>query len=72
MRSHKVRQANLAVVIAGIALALTAAYSIAGSLQILVWNPQASVPGVTLNEIATEMTRANETLAAPLVITWAF
>lgn len=65
------RRSDLAVSIAGIALALTATYSIAGSLQILVWNPQAAVPGATLGEISAAMTRANETLAAPLVITWA-
>ena len=71
MGPHKVHRPNLAVGIAGIAFALTVAYSIAGSLQVLVWNPKAAVPGATLEEIAAAMARANETLAVPLVVTWA-
>ncbi|WP_269939597.1 hypothetical protein [Arthrobacter sp. HY1533] len=71
MGPDKVHRPNLAVGIAGIAFALTVAYSIAGSLQVLVWNPKAAVPGATLEEIAAAMARANETLAVPLVVTWA-
>jgi hypothetical protein len=40
-------------------------------LQVLVWNPLAAVPGATLDEIRADMERANETLGAPLVLTWA-
>ena len=49
---------------------LVVAYSIAGGLQILVWNPLAAAPGATLEEIRADMAQANESLAAPLVISW--
>lgn len=48
-----------------------AAYSVAGLLQILVLNPLAAVPGATLDEINAQMERANDSLAAPMVIAWA-
>lgn len=50
---------------------VVAVYAVIGALQILVWNPLAAVPGTTLSEINAELAQANETLAAPLVLTWA-
>lgn len=50
---------------------LLAGYAAVGILQVLVWNPLAAVPGATLDEIRADMERANETLGAPLVLTWA-
>lgn len=50
---------------------LVAAYAVAGTLQILVWNPLAAVPGATLPEIHAGLDQANESLAAPTVIGWA-
>lgn len=46
-------------------------YAVAGVFQILVWNPMAAVPGATLDEIHADMARANESLAAPVVLVWA-
>lgn len=46
-------------------------YAVAGVCQILVWNPMAAVPGATLDEIHADMARANESLAAPVVLVWA-
>ncbi|UVJ39476.1 hypothetical protein [Arthrobacter sp. CJ23] len=60
-----------AVAAGAVGLVLVAGYAVAGAFQILVWNPLAAVPGATLEEIHAEMARANETLAAPLVLTWA-
>ncbi|WP_426978891.1 hypothetical protein ACQCSU_06340 [Pseudarthrobacter sp. O4] len=47
------------------------AYALTGTLQILVWNPLAAVPGATLDEIHAGLNEANESLAAPVVIAWA-
>ncbi|MGX9899471.1 hypothetical protein ACW0JT_05475 [Arthrobacter sp. SA17] len=48
-----------------------AAYTVAGSLQVLVWNPLASVPGASLEEIHSKLAQANESLAPALVLAWA-
>jgi hypothetical protein len=50
---------------------LVLSYAIAGVFQVLVWNPLAAVPGATLDEIHSVMDRANESLAAPMVVVWA-
>jgi hypothetical protein len=50
---------------------LVAAYAVAGTLQTLVWNPLAAVPGATLEEIHAGLDQANESLRAPIVIVWA-
>ena len=55
---------------AGVGSAALAAYSFAGALQTLVWNPLAAVPGATLGEIYTALDNAGESLGAPRVITW--
>ena len=54
-----------AVSAAGIGSAALDAYSIAGALQTLVWNPLAAVPGATLGEIYTAIDDAGESLGAP-------
>lgn len=56
---------------AGTGFILIACYATVGAFQVLVWNPQAAVPGATLDEIRTAMAGANESLAAPLVLAWA-
>lgn len=50
---------------------LVVGYAVSGALQVLVWNPLAAVPGATLAEINAHMDQANESLAAPVVLTWA-
>jgi len=52
-------------------LILITCYATVGAFQVLVWNPQAAVPGRTLGEIRTAMASANESLAVPLVLAWA-
>lgn len=64
-------QQRRSVWIAIVGLVLVAAYAVAGTLQILVWNPLAAVPGATLEEIHAGLDQANESLAAPTVIAWA-
>jgi hypothetical protein len=54
-----------------VGLFVVAGYAAVGALQVLVWNPLAAVPGATLGEIHAELAETNETLAAPLVLTWA-
>lgn len=49
----------------------TAAYALIGALQILVWNPMAAVPGMSLQEIKTAMSSANEPLVEAPVYVWA-
>lgn len=71
MRQRKVHNSFRAAWTGIAGFIVIAAYSIVGSLQILVWNPLAAVPGTTLEEIAAQMEQANESLAAPLVIAWA-
>jgi hypothetical protein len=71
MRSREAQRACKAARIGIVGFLFIAAYSVAGSLQILVWNPLAAVPGATLDEINARMERANDSLAAPMVIAWA-
>lgn len=52
-------------------LLVVAGYAVAGAFQVLVWNPLAAVPGATLHEIHAGLARANESLAAPVVLAWA-
>lgn len=52
-------------------LIMIACYATVGAFQVLAWNPQAAVPGATLDEIRTAMAGANESLAMPLVLAWA-
>ncbi|WP_442960703.1 hypothetical protein [Pseudarthrobacter sp. MM222] len=52
-------------------LMLVTVYAVAGTLQTLVWNPLAAVPGATMAEIHAGLDRANESLGAPVVIVWA-
>lgn len=62
---------QLSIYAALVGFVLLAGYAAVGILQVLVWNPLAAVPGATLDEIRADMERANETLGAPLVLTWA-
>jgi hypothetical protein len=64
MQRHTVRAGLIGLIV-------VASYAVVGALQILVWNPQAAVPGATLDEIHAQLEQANETLAAPLVLAWA-
>lgn len=57
------------VVVAG--FLACAAYAVVGSLQILVWNPLAVVPGRELEEIYRLMADAREPMAVALVLIWA-
>lgn len=61
------RRALLALPFTAIALLLI----VAGVLHITVWNPVARVPGLTLTEIYSAMSAANETPVATIVIMWA-
>lgn len=54
-----------------VGLLIVTGYAVAGAFQVLVWNPLASVPGATLDEIHAGLARANESLAAPVVLAWA-
>lgn len=49
----------------------TAAYALIGAFQILVWNPMAAVPGMSLQEIKSAMSSANEPLVEAPVYVWA-
>jgi hypothetical protein len=49
----------------------TAAYATIGAFQILVWNPMAAVPSMSLQEIRTAMSAANESLVEAPVYAWA-
>lgn len=71
MRSREVHRPWLATWPGIVGFLLIAGYSIVGAFQILVWNPLAAVPGETLEEIYAEMDRANDSLAAPMVMAWA-
>ncbi|GHD09341.1 hypothetical protein [Zhihengliuella salsuginis] len=48
-----------------------AAYALVGTLQLLVWEPQAAVPGASLEQIRAGVERAGESLGVPIVIGWA-
>lgn len=50
--------------------AVLVGYAVVGVLQILVWNPLASVPGATLGEIHAEMHKANESLGTAWAVAW--
>ena len=59
------------VVVASVGTALVVAYAIVGSLQVLVWNPLAAVPGLALSEIHAELDRVGQSFSATPVILWA-
>lgn len=71
MGNSEIGRQRPAVWTATAGLVLVAGYAFAGTLQTLVWNPLAAVPGATLEVIHAGLDRANETLAAPVVIAWA-
>ncbi|WP_232466120.1 hypothetical protein [Diaminobutyricimonas sp. LJ205] len=66
-----IRDRSAVIMAAAIGFVVTVGYAIAGSLQILVWNPLAAVPGATLSEIEQGLARASESLGTSLVIGWA-
>lgn len=54
---------------AAVVFLVVVAYATVAALQILVWNPLAAVPGMTLGQIRHAMEEANEALhIAPVVI----
>lgn len=57
------------IVLVGVLVA--AAYAWIGAMQILIWNPMAAVPGMTLDEIKAAMSAADEPLAEASVYVWA-
>lgn len=63
------RRQLVPIVVVGVLAA--AAYATIGALQILVWNPVAAVPGMSLPEIKTAMSTANEPLVEAPVYVWA-
>ena len=44
------------------------AYALLAAVQILVWNPQAAVPGVGLDQIYADVAATGESMAAGMVI----
>ncbi|MHA7295467.1 hypothetical protein [Arthrobacter sp. HLT1-21] len=64
------RQRHIVPIVA-VGVLITAAYALIGALQILVWNPMAAVPGMSLQEINTAMSSANEQLVEAPVYMWA-
>ncbi|MBP2216556.1 hypothetical protein [Arthrobacter sp. CAN_C5] len=54
-----------------IGILTTVAYALIGAFQILVWNPMAAVPGMSLQEIKSAMSSANEPLVEAPVYVWA-
>ncbi len=71
MGNGATQRSGCAVAASILGLVAVIAYAVAGALQTLVWNPLAAVPGARLEEIHAGLERANETLAAPWVVTWA-
>ncbi|WP_241989088.1 hypothetical protein [Cryobacterium serini] len=71
MSNTEIRPPRRAVRAAAVGFAVVMVYTIAGALQILVWNPLAAVPGATLGQIRADMARADESLSANGVVTWA-
>jgi hypothetical protein len=65
------KQQRRVVPIVLVGVLATAAYAMIGAFQILVWNPMAAVPGMSLQEIKTAMSAANESLVEAPVYVWA-
>ena len=65
------KQQRHGVPIVLVGVLITAAYALIGALEILVWNPVAAVPGMSLKEIKTAMSSANEPLLEAPVYVWA-
>lgn len=57
------------IVLGGVLIIST--YALIGALQIIVWNPMAAVPGMSLQEIKTAMSAVNEPLVEAPVYAWA-
>lgn len=55
----------------GLGFLAVTAYAVLGTLQVLVFNPLAAMPGMTLAQIQHAMEKEDESLAAPLVFSWA-
>lgn len=54
-----------------IGTALVTAYALVGALQVLVWNPLAAVPGLSLQEIYVELDHVGQSFSPTPVIVWA-
>lgn len=63
-----VREHRRAIAAAVIGTVLVCAYAIFALVQILWLNPHAAVPGVNLEQIWQDMSAADESMSAPLVI----
>jgi hypothetical protein len=72
MGNRTIGQRGRAVWVALVGMVLVAGYGVVGTLQTLVWNPLAAVPGATMEQIHAELDQANESLGTPVVIVWAF
>jgi len=64
-------QQRRAVPIVLVGVLATAAFAVVGALQILVWNPMAAVPDMSLPEIRAAMSAADEPLVPAPVYVWA-
>ncbi|MDB5243809.1 MAG: hypothetical protein JWP57_4435 [Spirosoma sp.] len=68
MGNREISRRKRAVWTAFVGFLVVSAYAVAGTIQTLVWNPLAAVPGATLKEIHAGLDKANESLSAPVVI----
>lgn len=69
MRIERAPRSASAVGVGCVGFLLVSAYAIVGMLQILVWNPMAAVPGLTLPQIYRGAAQANETIQVGVVVT---
>jgi hypothetical protein len=58
-------------VAASVGTGLVVAYAVVGALQVLVWNPLAAVPRLSLPEIHSELDRVGQSFSPAPVIAWA-
>ncbi|QYF73512.1 hypothetical protein [Cryobacterium sp. PAMC25264] len=66
--AHRSRQST---VIGLIGLVTVTTYAVAGTMQILVWNPLAAVPGASLDDIHRRLGSTGGSLGQPVVLAWA-
>lgn len=67
VRRRTMRMQTLWISIAGV-LAVTI-YAALAAVQILVWTPLASAPGLTIDQVGAELSGAGESIDAPTTIT---
>ncbi|ANP71179.1 hypothetical protein [Cryobacterium arcticum] len=71
MGTPKVHTSRKSTIIGLVGLVAMTTYAVVGTMQILVWNPLAAVPGASLDDIHRRLGSTGGSLGQPVVLAWA-